>query len=211
MAVAGSDSFPCGTCHKKIPEHYKSVLCDYCNYWVHICCNNISVKEYEELKKEPENVPWFCVKCTEIMFPFGSVDNAELSNLNNFDFPSFVDSAPSFEITSGLINLPNLDDYDIDEHLPPNVNSSYHTLEDFSTLNTSDNDLSLLHLNIRSPSLHVDELVATLATLKINLMLLVFLKLGILLRILLKLMLKFLVTFTFHVSHTVKMVVLRFT
>ena len=79
------------------------------------------------------------------MFPFGSVDNEELSNLNNFDFPSFVDSAPSFEITSGLINLPNLDDYDIDEHLPSNVNSSYHTLQDLSTLDTSKNDLSLLH------------------------------------------------------------------
>ena len=168
MAVTGSDAFPCGICHKKIPEHYKSVFCDYCNYWVHIRCNNISVKEYEELQKQPENVPWFCVKCTEIMFPFGSVDNAELSNLNNFDFPSFVDSAPSFEITSGLINLPNLDDYDIDEHLPSNVNSSYHTLQDFSTLDTSDNDLSLLHLNIRSLSLHVDELASTLATLKIN-------------------------------------------
>ena len=58
--------------------------------------------------------------------------------------------------------LPNLDD------LPSNVNSSYHTLQDLSTLDTSDSDLSLLHLNVRSLSLHVDELVSTLATLKIN-------------------------------------------
>ena len=69
---------------------------------------------------------------------------------------------------SGLINLPNLDDYDIDEHLPSHVNSSCHTLQDLFTLDTSDSDLSLLHLNIRSLSLHVDELVSTLATLKIN-------------------------------------------
>ena len=114
MSGTRTNPSPCGICHKKIPEHHRSVFCDHCNFWVHIRCNNISVKEYNELQKEPENVPWLCLKCTEIMFPFGSVDNEELSNLNNFDFPSFVDSAPSFEITSGLINLPNLDDYDID-------------------------------------------------------------------------------------------------
>ena len=102
------------------------------------------------------------------MFPFGSLDNGELSNLNDFDFPSFIDSAPSFEITSYLTNVPNLGDYDVDEHLPSNVNSSYHTLQDLSVLNTSDKDLSLLHINIRSLSLHLDELVSTLATLKKN-------------------------------------------
>ena len=43
------------------------------------------------------------------MFPFGgSLDNEELSNLYEFDFPSLLDSMLSFEITSGLINLPNL-------------------------------------------------------------------------------------------------------
>ena len=64
------------------------------------------------------------------MFPFGQLDKNELINLYDFDFPSFVDSLPSLEITSGLTNLPSLDDYDIDEHLPSSVNSSYHTLQD---------------------------------------------------------------------------------
>ena len=82
------------------------------------------------------------------MFPFGSVDNEELFNLNNFDFPFYVDSAPSFEIVSDLINLPNLGDYDIDEHLPSNVNLSYHTLQDLSMLDILEHDLSLFHLNI---------------------------------------------------------------
>ena len=108
MAVRASDAFPCGICHKKILDHHKSILCDCCNHWVHIHCYNVTVKEYKELQKEPENVPCFCLKCTAIMFPFGSLDNVELSNLNEFDFPSFIDSAPSFEITSYLTNLPNL-------------------------------------------------------------------------------------------------------
>jgi len=105
----------------------------------------------------------------EIMFPFGSVDNEELFNLNNFDFPSIVDSALSFELVSGLITLPNLGDYDIDEHLPSNINSSCHTLQDLSMLDILEHDLSLFHLNIRSLSLHLDELCSTLATLKIKL------------------------------------------
>ena len=74
------------------------------------------------------------------MFPFGHLENDELSNLYDVDFPSYVDSVSCFEITSGLTNLPNMDDYDIDEHLPSNINSSYHTLQDLLTLNSSGKD-----------------------------------------------------------------------
>ena len=102
------------------------------------------------------------------MFPFGQLDNEELLNLHGCDIPSWVDSVPSFKITSGLTNLPNLDDYDIDEHLPSNINSNYHTLQDLSTFSNSENDLSLFHMNVRSLSLHFDELFSTLATLKTN-------------------------------------------
>ena len=139
----------CSTCQKNIPENSKAVFCNNCEFWVHIKCNNISVSEYKKLQNEGHDVPWFCLRCTMVMFPFSQLENEELSNLFNFDFPSWVDSAPSFEITSGLINLPNLDGYDIDEHLPSNVNSSYHTLQDLSALEHSGNDLSLFHLNVR--------------------------------------------------------------
>ena len=155
-------------CHKNILDHHKAVFCNNCKLWVHIRCNNISNSEYNELQKEADDVPLFCLNCTIIIFPFGQLDNDELSNLHDFDFASFVDSMPSFEITSSLTNLPNLGDYDIDENLPSNVNSSYYTLQDLSTLSTSDNDFSLFHMNTRSLSLHFDELISTIATLKIN-------------------------------------------
>ena len=74
----------------------------------------------------------------------------------------------ALNFTPGLTNLPNLEDYDIDEHLPSNVNSSYHTPQDLSTLDTSTNDLLLFHTNIRSLSFHFDELLSTLSNLKIN-------------------------------------------
>ena len=159
---------PCGFCHKNIPDHCKAIFCNNCNLWVHIKCNNISNSEYLEFQNEADDVLWFCLQCTKIMFPFGQLDNDELLNLYDFDLPSFLDSMPSFEITSGLSNLPNLDDYDIDEHLPSQVNSNYHTFQELSTLNTSENDLSLFHMNVRSLSLHFDELISTLSTLKTN-------------------------------------------
>ena len=66
------------------------------------------------------------------------------------------------------MNLLNLGDYDIDEHLPANINSSHHTLQDISNSDHSQNDFSLLHMNIRSLSCHFDELVSTLVSLAIK-------------------------------------------
>ena len=152
---------PCGIGHKNVPDHCKAIFCNSCNLWVHIKCNNISNSQYLDFQNEADDVLWFCLQCTKIMFPFGQLDNEELLNLYDFDLPSVLDSMPSFEITSSLLNLPNLDDYDIDEHLPSRVNSNYHTLQELSTLSTSENDLSLFHMNVRSLSLHFDELIST--------------------------------------------------
>ena len=100
----------------------------------------------------------------ESIFPFGELTNEEFLNLYEIDIPSFVDRAPSFEITSDLMNLP----YNIDEHLPANINSSYHMCQDISNSDYSQNDFSLLHMNIRSLSCHFDELVSTLVSLEIK-------------------------------------------
>ena len=160
--------YPCGICNRNVTDGQKSIYCNNCNLWVHIRCNETSVSEYNELVKECDDIPWFCLSCTKTMFPFGSLEKEELLNLHDNNFPSWVDSMPSFEITSGLINLPNLSDYDIDEHLPSNINSSYHTLQDLCTLNIVENDFTLFHMNVRSLSLHFDELISTLAVLKIS-------------------------------------------
>ena len=82
MSMVETDTPPCGICYKKISARGKSIFCNHCKFWVHIRCNNISNSEYKELQKEPGNVPWFCLNCTADMFPFGSLDNEELSNLN---------------------------------------------------------------------------------------------------------------------------------
>ena len=87
----------------------------------------------KNLEKEPNDVPWFGKLCIIDMFPFGSLLNEESLERNDFDFPSFADSTHSFEITSNLMNLPNLVDYDIDEHMPQNIDSRYFTLPELSS------------------------------------------------------------------------------
>ena len=85
---------PCGICHKNVNKY--GILCNQCNFWHHIKCNNISVTEYEALSTEPDDVPWFCINCAathrESIFPFGSIENETLLNLFDFDKPSVVDS-----------------------------------------------------------------------------------------------------------------------
>ena len=135
-----------------LPQKYtcqpKAIFCNNCNFYVHLKCNGISASEYKELEKEPDNVSWFCKRCTVQMFPFGSLSNDEFFGLHDFDLPSFVDSAPSFEITSNLMDLPNLSDYDIDEQMPQNIDSRYFTLLELSSLQLSSRDFSMIHTNI---------------------------------------------------------------
>lgn len=116
--MARQNDFPCGICYKNVSNNHKAVFCNKCNLFVHIKCNDISVQEYRELENAPDEIHWFCKRCIKEMFPFGSLENDELSVLYNFDLPSFVEILPPFETTLDLVNLPSLSDYDIDEHMP---------------------------------------------------------------------------------------------
>ena len=154
--------YPCGICHKNVNE--KGIFCNNCNFWHHIKCNGISASEYEALSNESDDIPWYQLhkNISSIHFSFWcnviKHYHETLSNLFGFDKPSVVDSLPSFEITPQLTNLPNLQDYDIDEHFLSHIDSSYQTIQDLSSFGTSPTDLSLLHMNIRSLSCHFDDL-----------------------------------------------------
>ena len=130
-----------------LPQKYsgqpKGNFCNNCNLYVRIKCNDISTSEYKELEKEPDEVSWFCKKCTIDMFPFGSLPNEELLGIGDFDLPSFIDSAPMVEMTSNLMDLPNLSDSDIDEYMPQNIDSRYFTLPELSSLQLSSSDVLL--------------------------------------------------------------------
>ena len=58
--------------------------------------------------------------------------------------------------------MPRLHDFDMDEYLIHRVNSDYYIITFPETMKTKD-CFSLFHVNLRSPSAHIDEMQALLA------------------------------------------------
>ena len=112
--------FPCSICSKNVNK--KGVLCDQCDKWIHIDCNNISNSDTLET-------------------------DSVLLGSNDIDMPSITDTLPSFEIVSQLTNLPNLFDYDPDENLNTNITSQYTTVQEVASMKLSDKNFTLFHMN----------------------------------------------------------------
>ena len=90
--------------------------------------------------------------------PFGLLSNFDLLDLYEIDLPSLLKTLPTFETQSKLTNLPNMNDFDIDENLPSTINSKYYSLNDLNKVKVTKKSLSFYHTNIRSLSKHFDEL-----------------------------------------------------
>ena len=164
--------FPCGICDKNVNQNQSGVFCDICEKWIHIKCNNTSYSEYETLQIEPDDIQWSYIKCiitnNASMFPFTLESDEVLLGLNGINAPSLADSLPSFEIISKLTNLPNLSDYETDENLNLNISFQYCTVEEFAAIAVPEKDLTLFHMNVRSLSLHFEELSTILSCLNVN-------------------------------------------
>ena len=125
--------------------------------------NYISIPEYKLLKEEPDDKQWICnILNTSHMLPFTLETDEALLSTNGIEIPSNNVPSPSLKIVSKLTNLPNLSDYDIDENLNPNISSQYYTLQELASLEVSNKDFALFHMNIRSLSLHYEEFHALL-------------------------------------------------
>ena len=98
-------------------------------------------------------------------FPFGLLSNFDLLDLYEIDLPSLLKTLPTFETQSKLTNLPNMNDFDIDENLPSSINSKYYSLNDLNKVKVTKESLSFHHTNIRSLSKHLDELHTQLSML----------------------------------------------
>ena len=58
----------CKVCLKTVKRFDKVVLCDHCDNWIHIKCNNLDKIDCEMLKSTAN--PRFCISCTSNMLPF---------------------------------------------------------------------------------------------------------------------------------------------
>ena len=69
---------------------------------VHRKCNGTSIKEYDTLIEEDDNLPWQCILCAidelASKFPFGYLSKMELSDIYVLDLPSQLQLLPSYEL-----------------------------------------------------------------------------------------------------------------
>ena len=75
------------------------------------------------------------------------------------EIPSCTAGLPTFTYSSNLTSLPYLTDYDIDEQIPQTIFSRYYSVSELTSINYNAHDFSILHSNIRSLSLHCDDIV----------------------------------------------------
>ena len=76
----GESIFPCKLCPKNVTENDDAILCDPCQTRVHIKCNHLNCIDYKYV--QGCNEPWYCLSCTNTLFPFG--------NLSNQSFVTFI-------------------------------------------------------------------------------------------------------------------------
>ena len=58
----------CNVSLKTVKRSDMAILCDQCDNWIHIKCNNLDKLDYEMLKSTAD--PWFCISCTSNILPF---------------------------------------------------------------------------------------------------------------------------------------------
>ena len=92
----------------------------------------------------------------------------ELLDLNGIDLPSHLQTLPSLETRSKLVNLPNLNDFDVDENIINTINSKYYSVHELNKVQLSKQHLSVFHTNIRSLSKHHDTLHTQLSMVNIS-------------------------------------------
>ena len=154
---------PCGICHKPVASNHRSAKCNFCKFWIHIKCNNISPQEYDIMREEGDDKPWMCIKCFNETLPFGQIDNKSFlltqkcitaeHNLEDLNFTMTAQDKRFVKQISNLI-IQNTD--------PDNDNSNfckYYNLDKFSRSKFKpEQSLSIMHLNIASLQYHIDDL-----------------------------------------------------
>ena len=134
-------------------------MCDICDKWIHIVCNNTTTDEYEQLKNQDDM--WVCFLCNVknnlLNVPFTICDNTELSNINTCNSMSFLNALPSIDVANETVNFSYTASNEIDVELPSNTDSRYYSVTEFQKLNKPKN-LNIFHTNINGLESKFDNL-----------------------------------------------------
>ena len=124
----------CISCCKTIRSNQKSVQCSCCKNHFHVKCTSLDLIRYDQSVYYDSLSSWLCQFCIIDFFPFSTLNESELTALNNFSRLSNFDLLPSFAIQSKLSGVPNLNDFDNEYSLPNPVNSPYLFLDNLNRI-----------------------------------------------------------------------------
>ena len=161
-----TEQYPCGVCKLEVNDNDDAVQCDLCDRWNHINCVEINKQKFEKLRKDP--VPWYCPACMSEI-PFSQMNNKEFKNLlyptNTLQQPLQNIKKSNKEIKDLMARFKQVNDLDPSENL---TSCYYYDVNDISKLRINENDLSVIHLNISSLPLHINELKLFLSFFKVK-------------------------------------------
>ena len=75
-------NFPCGSCKDPVTWDHKGIMCENCNTWFHINCQNINESTYEYLGSC--DVSWYCFSCNTPNYSMSLFDLHDLEFTNPF-------------------------------------------------------------------------------------------------------------------------------
>ena len=162
--------YPCSICSNNVHNNHLAIECSNCNLWSHIKCNNISRKQYKFYQENADEI-FFCLKCLEEEIPFTKLNDNEFETFLKFDIvesendinirlkPSLTQQVIIDKLNSLIDQNNNCNnDESVSEYDQP-ISCSYYSCDEFIKANfKSSKNFSILHLNIHSIQLHIEEL-----------------------------------------------------
>jgi len=137
---------------------------------IHLKCTSLSNMDYNHYQtKRNANVDWYCKLCLQILFPFNHLDDPDfLSSIFTLKHCDQINGASLRN--QGQLDIINKF-YTVDKDIDPDRNLlntaskkvSYYTsceLNDqiLNTKNTSDHNLSIIHINARSLNKNINNI-----------------------------------------------------
>lgn len=161
----------CTECNRNFRSNSTRIKCYTCNSHYHFKCSKLSRCDYNYFRTH-ENC-WMCTRCCSEIFPFHQLSAKELVEMSfnsntlclcskNIDMLK-LDNLPRFDIVTSFSRIPSLNEVDIDQQLPNQVNFKYYSTHEFH-VNTefqnhfTNKSFSALHSDIRSLSLNHNKL-----------------------------------------------------
>ena len=163
--------YPCRSCLRNVNENHNGIFCNSCKTWIHSKCNLLTKADYNLISSKGEDEPFICLCCIKENLPFSSLNN---NNFNiavtkgvNYHFDEYESELT--QLTTDQINYVNKfkaalsrskndDDEDSENSIHPH-DCNYYNPNEFSEAKFDQNrSFSVLHLNIASIEMHIEEL-----------------------------------------------------